>query len=145
MRRHSLAGLVIAALLAALVAGGAWAYPETWVAYPRLLAQVRHGPLIRAIINPQRRDVEIKFANKDEWHAYYPAGAQAELQRLIDARHIRLLFVPRHAVASRPAAVHHRLRYVAGGVLVALVFVAGGYLLWRRRRAATASPSAPAG
>src|SRR5664280_2877067 len=74
-------------------------YPTTWVSYPVLLAQVRSGPLIRAIINPSRGDVEIKFRNLEAWHAFYPAGAQAGLQRLLRARHIRLLFVARHSTA----------------------------------------------
>jgi hypothetical protein len=128
--------LALGLLLALVCAASAAAYPQTWVSYPTLLAQARSGPLIRAIINPQRKDVEIKFANLDEWHAYYPEGAQAGLQRLFDTRHIRLLFVARHhrGTAAKPAAVHHRLRYIAGGVLVALIVCAGGFVLWRRRR-----------
>ncbi len=110
-------------------------YPTTWVSYPVLLAQVRSGPLTRAIINPSRGDVEIKFRNLDEWHASYPAGAQPELQRLLRARHIRLLYVPRHrATASRPAAVHHRLRYIAGGAIALLAALALGLFLYRRHR-----------
>ena len=110
-------------------------YPTTWVSYPVLLAQVRSGPLIRAIINPSRGDVEIKFRNLDEWHASYPAGAQPELQRLLRARHVRLLFVPAHrATASRPAAVHHHLRYIAGGAIALLAALALGLFLYRRRR-----------
>jgi hypothetical protein len=134
---------VALAFIALVLAGTAQAYPQTWVSYPRLLAQARSGPLIRAIINPQRKDVEIKFANKDEWHAYYPPGAQASLQHLFDARHILLLFVPRHRVASAPTArgtVHHRLRYIVGGAVVALAVCAGGYLLWRKRRTAARLP-----
>jgi hypothetical protein len=65
------------------------------VSYERLLAQVRSGPLIRAIINPARSDAEIKFRNLDEWHAFYPRGAQPTLQRILRERHVRVLFVPR--------------------------------------------------
>jgi len=141
MRRRS--PLALAVVLGLLVAASAGAYPETWVSYTRLLAQARSGPLIRAIINPQRKDVEIKFTNLDEWHAYYPPGAQARLQRLFDARHIRLLFVRAHETAARrPVVVHHHLRYIAGGVAAALIVCAGAFALWRRRRPA-AQPAGP--
>ena len=107
----------------------------TWVSYPVLLRQVRSGPLIRAIINPARGDVEIKFRDLDEWHAYYPANAQPALQRLLHARHIRVLYVPRHpARASRLATVHHHLRYIAAGVIGALALLTAGALFYLRRR-----------
>ena len=113
------------------------ALAETWVSYPALLNQVRSGPLIRAIINPARGDVEIKFRNLDEWHAYYPASAQPGLQRLLHARHIRVLYVPRHpARASRPAAVHHHLRYIAAGVIGGVALLAAAVFLYSRRRRA---------
>jgi len=121
---------------------GSPALAETWVSFPVLLAQVRSGPLIRAIINPARADVEIKFRNLDEWHAYYPRTRQVDLQRLLHARQIPVLFVPLHQAAAKPAgASHHRLRYILAGVLVvcALVGVAAAYLLRRRR------PADPAG
>jgi hypothetical protein len=115
------------------------AVAATWVSYPVLLTQVRSGPLIRAIINPARGDVEIKFRDLDEWHAYYPANAQPALQRLLHARHIRVLYVPRHpARTSRPATVHHHLRYIATGVIGVLALTAGGVLYLRRRRRGSA-------
>ena len=124
-----------AAAVGALGATPAQAYPETWVSYPKLLAQVKSGPLIRAIINPLRGDVEIKFRNLDEWHAYYPAGAQPALARLLYARHIRVIFVSRHPKrASKPATVHHHLRYIAAGVIGALAVLGAGAFLYRRRR-----------
>jgi len=109
-------------------------YATTWVSYQKLLQQVRSGPLIRAIINPARADVEIKFRNLLEWHAVYPPGAQDTLQRLLHARHVRVLFVPRHpARASRPTAVHHHLRYIAAGVLALFTLLGVGALVYRRR------------
>ena len=144
MRRHAwrhllLGGLIGAAALSA--PASASAYPETWVSYPAVLAQVRSGPLIRAIINPARSDVEIKFRNLDEWHAYYPPAEQPELQRLLHARRIRVIFVPRHqAHAARPASVHHTLRYLAAGVLAVGALAAGYVLLLRRRRGSARRP-----
>jgi hypothetical protein len=137
-RIHRLVALLLLCALAAPPAASA----ETWVSYPKLLEQVRHGDLIRAIINPQRGDVEIKFRNLDEWHAYYPRAAQRELQRLIDARHVRLIFVRRHHPAVKhPSPVHHHLRYIAAGILAAGLLAGAAFLIWRRR-AAGGSPTA---
>jgi len=122
---------VVGALCLPAAAAGA----ETWVSYPVLLRQVRSGPLIRAIINPLRKDVEIKFRDLSEWHAFYPTSAQPALQRLLFARHIRVLFVRRHHPrASKPAAVHHHLRYIAAGVAGVLAIIAAGAFVYSRRR-----------
>ena len=109
---------------------------QTWVPYPEVLAQVRTGPLIRAIINPALMDVEIKFRNLDEWHAYYPPGAQAQLQRLLHARHVHVIFVPRRRAAPASTGTSgHPLRWgLAGAALLALL-AGGTVMLLRRRRA----------
>jgi hypothetical protein len=108
-------------------------YPETWVSYSKLYPQVRSGPLIRAIINPARGDIEIKFTNLDEWHAFYPPGARQTLQRILAARHVHTIFVPRPHVPRR-TTVHHHLRYIAAGVLGGLAVLAAALVLYRRRR-----------
>ena len=126
--------LLVIAVVGALGLPATPAVAATWVSYPELLTQVRSGPLIRAIINPQRGDVEIKFRDLSEWHAFYPAGARPTLLRLLYARHIRVLFVPRHpASKARPATVHHRLRYIAAGLIVAAAVIGAGFVLYRRR------------
>jgi hypothetical protein len=127
--------LLVVAVVGALGLPAAPAAALMWVSYPELLTQVRSGALIRAIINPDRGDVEIKFRDLSEWHAFYPAGAQPTLQRLLHARHIRVLFVPRHpASKARPATVHHHLRYIAAGVIGAAAAICAGILVYRRRR-----------
>lgn len=139
-RRFISAPLAAGALAACLLAAAPAARAETWVSFPTLLHEVRSGDLIRAIINPARHDIEIKFRNLSEWHAYYPAGEQSELQRLLDARHVRVLFVPRHRAAqAKHTIVHHHLRYIAAAVLGACLLAAGAILLLRRRRARRAS------
>ncbi len=134
--KHATSSLAILALLGVLAMASP-ASATTWVSFPVLLAQVKSGPLIRAIINPTRSDVEIKFRNLSEWHAFYPRAQQAELQRLLHARHIRVLFVPRHQPAAKPAAAHHHLRYIAAAVLAACVLGGGTAYLLRRRSSST--------
>jgi hypothetical protein len=144
MRRSRSRSWPAVIVLLAVLAASSPASAATWVSYPALLEQVRSGPLIRAIINPARGDVEIKFANLSEWHAFYPRADQLKLQRLLDARHIRVLFVPRHQpAAAKPAAVHHHLRYIAAAVIAACTLSAGAYLVWRRRSRSHAAASRP--
>jgi hypothetical protein len=146
MGKHVRSAAALVALLGAVVVASP-ASATTWVSYSAVLAQVKSGPLIRAIINPARADMEIKFRDLSEWHAYYPRAEQAELQRLLAARHIRVLFVPRHqAIGARQAVVHHHLRYIAATALLACVLIGGaGYLLWRRRSKEPATPAGGSG
>jgi hypothetical protein len=112
----------------------------TWVGYPALLQQVRSGPLIRAIINHKRGDIEIKFRDLSEWEAFYPAGAQQELQRILHQRHVHVIFAGRPKAKAKPGAVHHHLRYIAAGILGALALLAAAWVLIRRRRPPAAAP-----
>jgi hypothetical protein len=110
------------------------------VSYPVLLQQVRHGPLLRAVINRAGQDIEIKFRNLEEWKAPFPPGAQPLLQRILHERRVHVIFATvrhRHAPA-RP--VHHHLRYIAGGLLAAAFALGIGLLAYSRRR----RPRAPA-
>jgi hypothetical protein len=134
LRRPALA----IALTAALVLSSASALAATWVSYPQLLKQISSGPVIRAIINRTRGDIEIKFRDLSEWEAFYPRADQPKLQRLLRQRHIRVLFAARpHVKPSRPAAVRHHLRYIAAAVLGALALIGAGGYLYSRRRAGT--------
>lgn len=131
-RAQPLAVLCLA--LALLLALSASAQAAQRVSYPALLHQIESGPLIRVIINRAGGDIEIKFRNLNEWKAPYPRAAQAHLQQILRARHIHVIFAapPRHV--ARPRAVHHHLRYIADGVLGAILLVAAAWLLLRRRR-----------
>jgi hypothetical protein len=132
---HLRARLLLIASVSLALAAAAPAHAAKQVTYPELLAQVKSGPLIRAIINRKRSAVEIKFRDLSEWEAFYPAGAQPQLQRLLHARHIRVIFASRHHAAhAKPHAVHHHLRYIAAGILGALVLAGGAFLVLRRRR-----------
>jgi hypothetical protein len=139
MRRATL----IIALLLALAVSAAPAAAATWVSYPALLEQVRSGSLTRAVINRGPAHVEIKFRDLSEWEATYPRSQQPQLQRLLQARHIQVIFAtPPRARHATPATVHHTLRYVAAGVLVALLLSGAAIYLHYRRRRGVPAPGA---
>jgi hypothetical protein len=136
--------LVLVPLLALALAPSA-ALAATPVSYEQLLHQIYSGPVIRAIINRPRGDIEIKFRDLSEWESPYPRSAQPMIQRLLHQRHIRVLFAARpHSARPRPAAVHHHhLRYIAAAALAGLLLIgAGAYLSLRRRRSARGSAGA---
>ena len=135
------ARVLLTALVCIALAVPAPARAARQVSYPVLLQQVKTGPLIRAIINRKAGHIEIKFRDLSEWEASYPRGAQPYLQRLLHERHIRVIFASRHVAArAKPRSVHHHLRYIAAGILGALVLGGGALLYLRRRRAGEPAP-----
>lgn len=139
--------MLVTATLGALALAAGPAHAATPASYAQVLKQIRSGPVIRAIINRARGDIEIKFRDLSEWEAFYPRGAQPLLQRLLRERHIRTLFAARpRATHRKPASVHHHLRYIAAGVLGALALI--GVILYaysRRRPSARRSGATPPG
>jgi len=123
------------------LAASAAGYATTWVPYATLLHAARTRPLTRAIINPARSDVEIKFREGLEWHAVYPAGAQSTLQAVFRERRVRVLFAPAaHRAAAKPASTHPlRLAAAIAACLLALLAI-WALLRRRRRRHAPAGP-----
>ena len=139
--------VLIVALLAAALTCAAQAQAATWVSYPKLLGQVRSGPLQRAVINPTPVHIEIKFASGREWEAVYPRQDQHMLQRTLRARGIPVIFVPRRQARARARPVHHRLRYITTAVLAAALAIGAGLFLLhaRKRRGLQASADTTAG
>ena len=130
--------MVVIALVGVLGMKAAPSAAATAVSYSALLSEVRSGPVIRAVINPRRADVEIKFRDLSEWESPLPAGAQPGLQRLLHERHIRVLFASqRVASKQRPGVVHHHLRYIAAGAIGAAALIGGGAFVFARRRRRT--------
>jgi hypothetical protein len=133
---------LITALLFALAIPAAPALAATWVGYPAVLEQIRSKPLIWAVVNRGPAHVEIKFHDLSEWEASYPRSEQARLLALLHARRVRVIFAtPRHAA---PVSVHHHLRYIAAGVLAAVLLSGAAFYLYSRRRRGVTAPGAGA-
>ena len=125
------------ALLAALsraLPRSAWSAfavsPKTLLRWHRRLVRRhwtydRRGPG-RPPLDAELPSLIVRFARENPRWGY----------RLLHARHVRVLFVPRHpAKTSHPAAVHHHLRYIAAGFIGVLAVLAATLLYLRRRTA----------
>jgi ATP-dependent Zn protease len=104
--------------------------------YQALLSQVRSGNVTVAVINRRPHDVKVTLKSGAVQEAIYPPADEKALARSLRAHGATVKFTK----AKKPA-VHHKLRYIAAGILGALIVVGGG--LWfvsRRQQPGTATP-----
>ena len=110
--------------------------------YATVVSQIDSGQVIRAVVNRYRDDIKVTMHDGTEQESLYPAAQESALVRKLHAHHIRVRFA-RRPVHKKPAAVHHRLRYIAAGVLAALIVVGGGAYVVSRRSSPGAGADAP--
>ena len=68
--------------------------------------------------------------------ARYPPKQEQRVASQLKAKHVKVtVLTPEQAkaeVAKKP--VHHKLRYIVGGIGIAVIVIVGGMLLYNRRR-----------
>jgi hypothetical protein len=156
--RPALRGMCAA--LALLLAAGAVAGPAVAAtdihfeheSYQQFQSQLGHGEVHAVVLHAKQHIVHVSLADGRHMTAVYPAGEQARIVAEARARGTSATV----AVATGKAApVHHKLRYIAGGVLIVVILVVLVVLLIGRRRdlgadevegeAPSASPPAASG
>jgi tRNA A37 threonylcarbamoyltransferase TsaD len=130
IRRSALAAACAASLLLGLVATPALATHFQRESYPELLAQLHHREVVAVVLHPQGYKAHASLANGGHITVTY---TPAEVQLL---RSAATAGGSSFAIAtSKPkVAVHHKLRYIAGGVLIVVIVVVLVVLLVGRRR-----------
>jgi hypothetical protein len=129
--------LACASLLPAAVAAGAAitvAYQnETFKQYEQQLA----GAQIQSVtINKRLRSLRITLKDGRYVLAKYKAHEEPTVAAALEAKHVPVTaLAPSEAlkeVAKKP--VHHKLRYIAGGILIVVIVIVGAVLYINRRR-----------
>lgn len=107
---------------------------ETLQEYEKQLAS---GQIKSATINKKTRSVRVLLTDGRYVLAKYPAHGEPAVAKALEAKHVPVTVLSKEA-ADREAKkkVHHKIRYIAAGVLVAVVVIGGGVLLFDRRRKA---------
>lgn len=132
--RDALAPLLLAVVL--LLARVAPAPAATVVHFQResygaFVAQLDHGEVHAVVLHPQGYKAHVVLDDGSHFTATYTPSEVARLEALAHAKGASF------TVATAPAkkAVHHKLRYIAGGILIVVILVVLVVLLLGRRRA----------
>jgi len=141
--RRALFLLTLAALVASVAAPAVSPAPAA-VGYQheslaQFEAQLSGGQIREATINRRLRTVRLSLNDGRHVLAKYSAGEEPRVREKLEARHVpvSVLSASQTTKAKTKKAVHHKLRYIAGGIVIAAVVIVGGVMLYNRRRRAT--------
>ncbi len=97
--------------------------------------QLSSGQIATATINKKVRSVHLTLKDGRHVLVKYAAHEEGKYAAALEAKGVPVT-VLKPAAADKEAAkpVHHKLRYIAGGVLIVVILVVGGVLLLDRRR-----------
>jgi hypothetical protein len=137
LRTAALSLLCLALVLPAAAASAAEATvhytKESLQAYEQQLAS---GQVKAATFNKKIRALHLELKNGEHIKVTYAAKTEPALSAALTAKHVPVTILkPAAAEAeSKKAPVKHKLRYIAGGILIAVVLIVGAVLLIDRRR-----------
>jgi hypothetical protein len=99
--------------------------------------QIAAKKIKSAVINKRLRSVRVTLTDGTHVLARYPAHQEPQTIARLEAAGIPVSVLgkataEKEAKAKKP--VHHKLRYIVGGVVIALIVIVGGVLLINRRR-----------
>lgn len=130
MRRLFLAA-VCALCASALLAPPALATHFQPESYAQLLAQLHRREIIALVLHPTGPRAHASARDGQHFTAIYTPAEVTPLQTAARAGGASFTI----AISKPKAPVHHKLRYIAGGVLIVVILVVLVVLLLGRRRA----------
>ncbi len=103
--------------------------------YPVFVQQLDGGQVAAVTFNKRLRSMRITLKNGQHVLALYPKHQSAATIALVQGKHVPVtVLTPTQAKAQEPKkAVHHKIRYIAGGALLLVIIIVGAVLLVRRR------------
>jgi ATP-dependent Zn protease len=133
IRRSPLAAACAALVLLLLATAPATAATDIHFqheSYQEFLKQLEHREAHAVVLHVKQRVVHVTLADGRHLTAVYPASEQA---RIVEEARAKGASATVAVVKVKP--VHHKLRYIAGGVLIVVILVVLVVLLIGRRRA----------
>jgi hypothetical protein len=127
--------LVVLALTASAASAAVGYVRES---YPEYQAQLASGQIREAVVNKRIRSVRITLNDGRRLRAQYNRGEEPHVLKELHAHrvHTSVLSVEAAKKEQGEKPVHHKLRYIIGGVGIAVIVIVGGVVLYNRRRRA---------
>ena len=126
--------VALALLTSAASAGAAEAVHYTKESTSEFERQLNAGEIQKAVFNKKIRSIRLTLKNGDHALVHYPKRGSHPLEAKLKAKHASVSVLGEAAAnkEAREQPKHHKIRYIAGGVLV--IVIVGGVLLVNRRR-----------
>jgi ATP-dependent Zn protease len=125
--------------VAAIIVGGAGSAAAE-VTYQKISEQewkskLGSGQVASVIINKRAQSVRTTLKDGRHVLAKYPKHEYRRVEAELRAAHVPFTVLSKAEAEklAKKAPVHHKLRYIAGGILIGIIVVVGGVLLFRRR------------
>jgi hypothetical protein len=101
-------------------------------------AQLKAGQIHAATINKRLRTVRVTLNDGRLVLAQYAPHEEPRVKAELVARHVPVTVLsPSQAKKEHlKKSVHHKIRYIVGGVVIAIVVIVGGVILYNRRKRA---------
>jgi hypothetical protein len=134
LRRGSAVLICLAVALPAAAAQGAITYQKESEA--EFTQQLASGQIAAATVNKRLRTIRITLKDGRHVLAKYPRHQEPRVVAELKAKgvHVSVLGKTQAVAEEKKLPKKHKLRYIVGGVLIAIVVVVGGVLLYRRTR-----------
>ncbi|MFI5037432.1 MAG: hypothetical protein ACHP93_03050 [Solirubrobacterales bacterium] len=128
--------LTLALLTVPASAGATEAVHYTAESMAAFEQQMNTGQIQTAVFNRKVRSIRLTLKSSEHVLVHYPKGHAPALEATLKAKHVAVSQLS-EALANKELKakpVHHKLRYIAGGIVIAVIVVVGAVLLINRRR-----------
>jgi hypothetical protein len=123
-------------LPAAVASGASIVYQNE--TFPQYEQQLAGGQIQSVTINKRLRSLRITLKDGRYVLAKYGKHEEPKVAAALEAKHVAVTVltptVAQREVPKKPA--HHKLRYIAGGVLIVVIVIVGAVLYINRKRKA---------
>jgi hypothetical protein len=98
-------------------------------------SQLTSGQIASVIINKRAQSLRTTLKDGRYVLANYPKHQSPRIESELRANHVPFSVLTKSAAEklAKKTPVHHKLRYIVGGILVGIIVIVGGVLLVRRR------------
>jgi len=98
-------------------------------------AQLTSGQIASVIINKRAQSLRTTLKDGRYVLASYPKHESRRAESELREHHVPFTVLSKTQAASlaKKVPVHHKIRYIAGGILIAIIVVVGAVLFIRRR------------
>jgi hypothetical protein len=96
--------------------------------------QLGEGQVVAVTVNKRLRSLRTTLKNGQHVLAKYKAKGLPKAQAALSAKHVPVTVLTPTEAAKEVKPVHHKLRYIVGGIVIVVIVIVVAVLLFDRRR-----------